>query len=606
MTGAAVAVLAAGLGRAAVAALLLGALGLIGWGLLPERVRPRHAVHAVPLALSLGMLASGWLSFLAGTALGTWAIAAVWGLLLAWGARSFRPYLRAVRRAARRLALLSRAAPLVSLALAAAVAALLPQLLLPLVDSDGIRYQVAHPRLFLLTGHVTTYPWDVTGFFPQTAGMLYLVATALAGGETAKWVHAGFFVAELAVLALLAYEAGRSRRAAMAAPLLLAAAPVAALPATAAFVDHIGAFHLLVGALLVGRRGARPPGLCGVTLAAAFATKLTTAPGAAGVALAATFGAPRGRRGETLAMTALLGILAFAPFAVRNLVWTSDPIYPVGHGLLHVPIPGVSSSSLVYATNYRPVATGPLGLAWLSGEPGAGVDDVVGIQSLAGLFLLLVVVPVRRARPLLGLVVPFLLVGLLWHPPARYLIPMFAGLAVVSAVALGRWLGRWAGVAAVVLSLPALATSARALATQFGPADYLSGRVGREAFLARTVPGYRAARFLDRLPPGGVMALDYPGPYYLDRPFVVEGILNDPPLRRWLASGASAADLVVKARALGVRYLLVTPGYGGGTRWSLLPVAPDPSKVPVVAAFRARLKLLATVDGVDVYELPAR
>ena len=64
----------------------------------------------------------------------------------------------------------------------------------------------------------------------------------------------------------------RSRRAAVYGPLLLAVAPVAALPATAAFVDHAALFHLVVAALLVARRQALASLL---PLGAAVATKTT-------------------------------------------------------------------------------------------------------------------------------------------------------------------------------------------------------------------------------------------------------------------------------------------------------------------------------------------
>ena len=102
------------------------------------------------------------------------------------------------------------------------------------------------------------------------------------------------------------------------------------------------------------------------------------------------------------------------------------------------------------------------------------------------------------------------------------------------------------------------------------------------------------------------MALDFPAPFYLARPWVAEGVLNDPPLRLWLAEGADGEGLLARCRALGVTHLLVTPGWGGGTPNSLYPLARSRREATAIVAFRSRLRLVATVDGVDVFELPAR
>ncbi|MBK9373614.1 MAG: hypothetical protein IPN03_07735 [Holophagales bacterium] len=102
------------------------------------------------------------------------------------------------------------------------------------------------------------------------------------------------------------------------------------------------------------------------------------------------------------------------------------------------------------------------------------------------------------------------------------------------------------------------------------------------------------------------MALDFPGPFYFQRPWVVEGVLNEPPLRLWLAEGADGAGLLGRCRALDVTHLLVTPGWGGGTPTSLYPLARSREEAEAVVAFRSKLRLVATVDGVDIFELPPR
>jgi hypothetical protein len=100
------------------------------------------------------------------------------------------------------------------------------------------------------------------------------------------------------------------------------------------------------------------------------------------------------------------------------------------------------------------------------------------------------------------------------------------------------------------------------------------------------------------------MALDFPSPVYFDRPWIVEGILNEPPLRLWLRETPSADRLLARLQALDVRYLVVTPGFGGGTPLSLLRVADSPDKAMPLLELRRRLSVAGSVDGVDVYEIP--
>ena len=587
-------------GLLAVALLLLAAL--IGHALLPARLRPPHAIAAIPLGLSFGLLATGWLSWVAAVALGTWAIAAVWLALVAAAAHRVRPFVRDLRRVALRVGALLCAAPALAVALAVTLAVLIPALALPLVDSDGIRYQVAQPRLALLTGRVETYRWDVTGFFPQVGSMLYLVATALGGGETCKLAHAAVAVAAAALLALFVHRGRRTRAAALAAPLLLLSAPLVAAPATAAFLDHFALFHLATATLLVA--GAAAPAAVGLTLGAALATKLTAAPAVLGLAVAAWAASPRHRR--TAALGAVLGAatLAYLPFAVRSTLETGDPFFPLGLGVLSRPLPGITAAGLQWAVGYRAAPQGLLAFGWFHGQPGTAWDDVVGPWALLALLAVPVIVVERRLRPLLALAVPSLAVAALWHPPGRYFLPLFWALAAILATALARLAPRAQAAAGITLAAAALLPAAPSLLATLDALPHLRGHVGREEVLVRHVPGYRAARYVATLPRGTVMALDFPGPYYFDRPWIVEGVLNEPPLATWLREGAGVEPLLAKLRSLDVRHLVVTPGYGGGSGWSLLTLAHDDEQAATLLALRARLRLLATVDGADVYEVP--
>jgi hypothetical protein len=142
--------------------------------------------------------------------------------------------------------------------------------------------------------------------------------------------------------------------------------------------------------------------------------------------------------------------------------------------------------------------------------------------------------------------------------------------------------------------------------TLFRPSDLVRHRFDTAPYLDATVPGHRLARAVNALPPGGkVMALDFPCAYYFDRPWVAEGASRDPPLREWLEQGRDASGMLDELRALDVRYLLVTPGYGGGSEIALLPLASSVREAQELLALRARLRAVGhDADTFDLYEVP--
>src|SRR5881392_2030826 len=236
------------------AAVFIAALSLIGFAAMPRAWRPRRARHVLPASLSFGALLFGWCAFLAGTFIGTWTIVPLLAIATLASLVRAREWAHAARCAWRATRALCAREPLATIALAIVVLLVVPQLLLPVVDSDGLRYHLALPKLFLMTGRVFYYPYDTSGALPQNGEMLYLAALKLAGGETAKLIHFAFFAATLPVIAMMSGS--------MLAPLFYAATPVVLSTSGTAFVDHIATFHIAVAALLLFRREPAPLAGC--------------------------------------------------------------------------------------------------------------------------------------------------------------------------------------------------------------------------------------------------------------------------------------------------------------------------------------------------------
>jgi hypothetical protein len=583
---------------------LFAALPVIGVGLLPSRTLRLRGDVLLPAALALGALAVGLTVFTVGSLLGTRAVLPVLAVLLAFSARRLPRVLGAARSALRHVWLLARASWPVALLLAALLVTLVPSLLAPLADSDGLRYHVALPRLYLLEGRVSFYPYDLAGAYPQCGEMLYLVGLLLGPGETARTVHCLFFMACLATLGLALHRDRRSRLAAIAAPWLLAASPLAIVPAAAGFVDLIAMFHLAAAWLLWRRRA--PTWLVGIALAAAATTKISTGPAVVALAVWIMATAGEGRRWRTVAALAVPIAVAWLPFAVRNLVALGDPLYPLWDVALGRPLRGLAPDMQQWVRHFHADVPGFLGIPWGPGLAPTYPDEVVGWHHLAGLLGLTLAAVDRRARACALVIASYAILGFWAEPPTRLLLPALLALAMVEGLALARLPRLLAAALAIGLALPTAIDSARLLNRDRSRWLYLTGRLSREALLKAEVPGYAATRAIAAMEPGGrVMALDFPAPYYFDRPWIAEGFANEPPLRLWLEGGAGAPELLARLRALDVRFLVVTPRYGGGSPHTLLPLlASSPAELATMLRLKSSLTPVWSRDGIDILRVP--
>ena len=594
-------VFAAAGANAAVAGFLLFAFGLLGLALLPARFRPASSVTRFGVSLSLGASFLGWTTWVVGSLVGTKVLPFVWLAFAAFSLRSLREWAALLLRVGRRCVALARSSPVLSAALLLAALPLAFSLCTPLVDNDGIRYHVALPKLYVLTGRIFLYEWDVTGAYPALGDALYLVGVVVRSHDVAKFLHAGFLAASVLLLALTLHRGRKSRGAALAGPLLFLACPAVEVIAGTGFIDHIALFHLVAAFALVLRRDR--PVLVGFALGASLATKLTVGPAAAALAIAFSAARPRGTRIRALAVIGACSTAVLAPFLLRNVIGLGDPVFPVGYLLAKKPLPGVGTEVYNHFATFNRKNAGPLGIVWTTPKSGDD-DETAGVHNLAGLLLLFLGLRDRLVRHAALLALPFLVYAAFSSPPTRYLLPMLWGLSLAAAAVLPRLLAGKATWLAIPLALPGIVVSWQFQARNFGAADYVFGSSTKSEYLARTIPGYRAAVYVNGLPPGGVMAGDFPGPVYFERPWVVEGLINEAPLTIWIRNGEGADRLLARLHENGIRWLLATPAFGGGTPLSLLTYAPDPSKAHVMANLRSRLRFVATVDGVDVWEVP--
>lgn len=527
------------------------------------------------------VLAPGGPRTVAGLALGAGALAMVAALLAAFGL--LRPLPLGLVLVASALAgarHLARESPSLGLPAApglAAVALIGVGLLTALavgVDSpfyDQLNYHLAFPAQWLRAHHLVTFPRHDYSFLPATMGLLYTYALGALPVWAAQALH--LWMGALAALGAAVLAGGG--RAGWWAAAVFAATPAVMLSATWAASDlapvafGMAAWVLVVAALEGGARGRVAPWACagaliGLAVGAKLLVSLTLAVPLGVVVLASTAPASwPGLRGRLARAGLLTGaaLVTFSPWAIRNLIATGNPFYPVG-----------TSSAVAGGLP----AEAPGAAAWLVARlhafllgtfaPRGAAGDIGPVYLLVAALVLVgaAVWPRRRTN----LVLAGLGLGILgWSflpPLGRYLLVPLALLAALAGAA-------WdATLTVVTRPLRMAATALLAFAMAWGATRGVSTEVlarvacalGLEdarAFREASVNYLAAATFIDHnLPPHArVLLVAEARTLYIDRDVVAE----DPFQRPFLTDLAERSpDAAAMARSLardGVTHLLI-------------------------------------------------
>lgn len=585
--------------RAALNALVLFCgVSLIGFAYLPRAWQPRRPSLAILLATSWGMTFTSLAVWLAGGLFGTSSILPAVILLFLPSLRRFGEWWQKVNRALCNGWKLVKSSPAAAGTLLLPILFCLPLLLLPVIDSDGLRYHLALPKLFLLVGHIFRYPWDITGAYPQGADMLYLVELLLGPAEAAKFLHFFLFLSSITTIVLMVRKEKDNRHGAFIGGLLYAVSPVVLAIAGAAFIDNFVIFHLGSACLLLRFR-ARPVTV-GLVLAGAAWTKWTVAPGLIGCLVLLLFQAQAGKKIRSLLAAVIPVVLVMAPLLVRNTISTGDPFYPVLTGFLRGGVADVDAEAYRYVTRRHEALPGPMKIPWGSSLGKIEWDEVVGWHHLLGLVLLPLALRRRRSRIAAAVILPYLLFEIWFHPSVRLTMPFIWGLAVAEGQLLSQWRPGRALLVSLLAAIPLLIfTGSSILKT---PALYIGGTINRQQVEQRVIPGWYAADFVNKWPgKGRVLAMDFPAPYLFKRPWLAEGLVNKPPLRMWLDRAGSSTDLIERIKQNRITLIVVTPGYGGGQPFAFLPLAKTEREAGMLGELRRRLKLVFSKNSVDVY-----
>ncbi len=539
---------------------------------------------------SLGIL--GTLTLLLGLSpipLRSWAaVPIVWavaGALLWW--RSEPPRLTFPRDGGAAGLILAALAVLVAL-----IGALAPS---DALDWDSLSYHFAVPKLWLESGWMERIPFIHHSNFPFAVDNLFLWGLAWVGESGAKLFNVGLLLYGLLALFGLAREAHGagagwwSVALFVGVPLVLWESGTGYIDVAHGFFAGLGAFLLLSGAASRERRSRLWVG--GLLLGLAAGSKYTGLQSAGLALLVAAASTLRSRsEARSLLVASALCIAVCAPWYVRNLSWSGNPVFPFFYERL-----GGSGWDARRAEIYRREQQ-TFGVGWQAGsldktafghavlglayQPGRYVNPgqtegrgfpigAIGAAAV-GCLAIATVCLLRAAAPwpmVVGYVWLSLAAWFLLSQQSRYILGLVPLLALATGAVLAESSRRLvsslaktlvAGQAAFSVALVYLLVSSSQIPVVLGAVD-------RQEYVAARVPFARPASDINRLAQGGKVALyDEVFGFLLDAPYV------------WANPGHSTlipyddlrdgSEYVEAMRSLGFSHIYVNLAYDGVRR----------------------------------------
>jgi hypothetical protein len=537
------------------------------------------------LSAGIGLVITGYAVFLLGVT-GSLAASGIGLLLISLALFSVAGWLRPIRTApaapsGRSVWELSALLLLGILLLAGFVLTLTPE-----NGKDALIYHLAVPKLYLLHHGFYFIPGNAFAGYPMLGEMHYLLALFLQNDILAKAMNYALLCGTLLGIGLFARHVLQNQQFPSLSMLIFVSIPSVFAISHAAYNDLFVTFLTLAAIYSFFRwsedRLSAWLILCGLFSGSAAACKYTallaTPLGCLGILwLAYRCGNGAQETLRRLALYVAAALIAGSPFYLKNWIMSGNPFYPFFYGIfggrgwdgdqarlydLFIQNLGMGRSLLDYLLL-------PWNLSLRAKMDSPQFDGILGpiflltLPFLAGLR--------HWETPVRLILIYVLLTFLFWAFSAqqiRYLIPLFAVLAIVTGAIVTRYRCR-KRIFGLLLCIVAgsLAFNGYHIVRDFmkiSPLRAVAGIESRDEFLSRTLPPYRMYRFVNRnLPPDARVFLLYMKNYTFlcDRDCYADSMFEAHTLQKILREESSAENVRSRMKTIGFTHILYDETY---------------------------------------------
>ncbi|MBI5560638.1 MAG: glycosyltransferase family 39 protein [Deltaproteobacteria bacterium] len=428
------------------------------------------------------------------------------------------------------------------------VLSILPLALAPPSVRDELIHHLAVPKLYIEKGRIFAIPFMGFSYYPMNIDLLYLIPLALGNDIAPRLIHFGFGL--LTGLAIYAYlKAGVNRTYALLGFLVFVSTPVVINLSRIAYIDLGVTFFItlsLIGVLKWNEDGGKRWFFYSAAAAGfAIGSKPNALISLFLVTLLLVYLSGKKKEMKARACVAgavysLLAVSVFAPWLLRNYLWTGSPLYPLlksftaaavkGEGL-HIGegLPPVMKRYLLYNESAVKILLAPFRI-FFEGRDNS-IEKFDGV--LNPVFLFLVPLAFLRVRGLKDLkylaafsVMFFYIAFFTADLVIRYILPVLPPLVISSAWGVKCGMERRGLRAVTVLSLVLLFSFnivyLGGLYKNYRTLLYLSGKETRDGYLSRVLPDYSVTKYAnENLPQSAKVLFLFSGDrgYYWQREY---------------------------------------------------------------------------------------
>lgn len=477
--------------------------------------------------------------------------------------------------------------------------------LMPETQSDGLRYHLSVPKLYLQHGGIYLIPDIAFSNFPFLVEYIYTIPLAFGLDSVPKMIHASFYLFSIRLIYQLAKRMGNERCAIFAA-LMFASVPFTSIFASWSFIEMGLTLYTLVAFSLCleivestkegkGNESWRLVVLCGISGGFLLSCKYTALSTLFFffLMLVWPFQGLTARNAVSHLRRAFLFVLVsgvvVSPWYIKNLYFLGNPVYPFAGGLFptpywsqfndlffrfHAGIKGHFNELMNAPWSYwfQDAVTLPFRVTFFPGDQKSLHSDDFGSWQLGPLWLTLTPFlllyrswTVRKILHLLAGVFLYFIWAYTYRD-SRFLLPALAitaplfSILLEDLIQLRGWV-RWCFFAQVFYCL--LFTSCVILLpTLNAPWWVVSGTVTRDDYLEEicdyTRNPNKAFRWLkeNAKPDEKVLLHGIECPFYCPNPFVSADWFNTDPLIAWSLDNPGAEQLLDRLRKEGIRYVV--------------------------------------------------
>ena len=476
------------------------------------------------------------------------------------------------------------AAILAAAALAATIIYAVILNLLPPTSKDALIHHLAIPKLWLMNGGFVETPWASFSYYPMNLDLLYLVALAAGSDIAAKFIHLAFGLGS-AILIFFYILRRLTIPWALLGSLLFLTTPAILRLCTSAYVDLGLTFFITSSVVCLSlwaeNRNRKYFLLSAVSAGLAAGVKYNGMIGVVFLSMAAALIQTRKKKSNVSAVSAtagyaLIALLFFSPWLIKNYLLTGNPVYPLYNGLFGLPnllpdelkLTVFQIRSMLYKESWLEILLIPIRVFFQGTDYSPRYfDGVLNPILLFGPIIAVFRPKFMDARPLavlsaLWIITVFFKTSFI----VRYIAPIIPLLCILTVYGLfqirdvmSEQLSRKVVVLILASSLIFNGIWAVGYWKKADPVPYLTKQVGREEYLAGKLPQYPAIAYINSntRPDARILLLfAHSQGYYLDRDYFYYTYFSGEALRPILENASDPDSIVDGFKKMKVTHLL--------------------------------------------------